>query len=165
MLAYIFFDAAKGRKPSALGAAIGLVIGLVAITPAAGFVNVGASIFIGVTAAIISNIAINNFGHRSNIDDTLDVFPAHGVGGITGMILTAVFANGVGLIHGEFRTFGFHLLTLLIVTVFALGGSFLLYWITDKLIGMRVSPNSEKIGLDISQHDESYGFEYKNSER
>lgn len=161
MLAYIFFDAARGKKPSAMGAAIGLVIGLVAITPAAGFVNVGASIFIGVTAAIISNLAINYFGHKSNIDDTLDVFPAHGVGGITGMILTAVFANGVGLIYGEYETFAFHMLTLLIVTVYALGGSFLLYWITNKIIGMRVSPNSEKIGLDLSQHDESYGFEYK----
>jgi len=161
MLAYIFFDAAKGKKPSAMGASIGLVIGLVAITPAAGFVNVGSSIFIGVAAAIISNITINYFGHKANIDDTLDVFPAHGVGGITGMILTAVFANGVGLIYGETQTFLFHLLTLVIVTVFALGGSFALYWVTNKIIGMRVSPNSEKIGLDLSQHDESYGFEYK----
>ena len=91
-------------------------------------------------------------------------FPAHGLGGITGMILTAVFANGVGLIYGEFRTFGFHMLTLLIVTVFALGGSFLLYWITDKIIGMRVTPNSEKIGLDLSQHDESYAFTYKDQD-
>ncbi|MDA3929784.1 MAG: ammonium transporter [Prolixibacteraceae bacterium] len=164
MLAYIFFDAARGKKPSAMGAAIGLVIGLVAITPAAGFVNVGSSIFIGVIAAIVSNLAINYFGHKSNIDDTLDVFPAHGVGGITGMILTSVFANDVGLIYGEFKTFGFHILALVIVTVFALGGSFLLYWITDKIIGMRVSPNSEKIGLDLSQHNESYGFEYKNHE-
>lgn len=161
MLAYIFFDAARGKKPSAMGAAIGLVIGLVAITPAAGYVNVGSSIFIGVAAAIISNLAINYFGHKSNIDDTLDVFPAHGVGGITGMILTAVFANGVGLIYGEWKTFAFHILTLVIVTIYAFGGSFLLYWITDKIIGMRVSPNSEKIGLDLSQHDESYAFEYR----
>ncbi|MGF7138866.1 ammonium transporter [Roseimarinus sediminis] len=161
MLAYIFFDAARGKKPSAMGASIGLVIGLVAITPAAGFVNVGSSIFIGVVAAIISNLAINYFGHHKNIDDTLDVFPAHGVGGITGMILTAVFASGTGLIYGEFRTFGFHILALIIVTIFALGGSFLLYWITDKIIGMRVSAHSEKVGLDLSQHDESYGFEYK----
>lgn len=161
MLAYIFFDAAKGKKPSAMGASIGLVVGLVAITPAAGFVNVGSSIFIGVTAAIISNLAINYFGHRSNIDDTLDVFPAHGVGGITGMILTAVFASGVGLIYGETTTFVFHIIALVIVTIFALGGSFMLYWITNKIIGMRVTPNSEKVGLDLSQHDEAYGFEYK----
>lgn len=156
MLAYVFFDAAKGKKPSALGAAIGLVVGLVAITPAAGFVNVGSSIFIGVVASIISNIAINYFGYRSNIDDTLDVFPAHGVGGITGMIMTAVFASGVGLIYGEYKTFVYHILALVIVTVFALGGSFFLYWVTNKIVGMRVSPDSEKMGLDLSQHNESY---------
>jgi Amt family ammonium transporter len=156
MLAYVFFDAAKGKKPSALGASIGLVVGLVAITPAAGFVNVGSSIFIGVVASIISNIAINYFGHKSNIDDTLDVFPAHGVGGITGMIMTAIFASGVGLIYGEIETFAYHILALVIVTVFALGGSFVLYWITNKIIGMRVNFESEKIGLDLSQHNESY---------
>jgi ammonium transporter, Amt family len=164
MLAYIFFDAARGKKPSAMGASIGLVVGLVAITPAAGFVNVGSSIFIGVAASIISNLAINYFGHRSNIDDTLDVFPAHGVGGMTGMVLTAVFASGVGLIYGEVKTFAFHLLALVIVALFAFGGSYLLYWITNKIIGMRVSPNSEKIGLDLSQHDESYGIENNDDE-
>lgn len=161
MLAYIFFDAAQGRKPSSMGAAIGLVIGLVAITPAAGFVNVGSSIFIGVVAAIVSNIAIQKFGHSAKLDDTLDVFPAHGLGGITGMILTAVFAKDVGLIYGETRTFLFHLLALVLVAIFAFGGSYILYWITNKIIGVRVSPNSEKIGLDISQHNESYAFEYK----
>lgn len=161
MLAYIFWDAAMGKKPSAMGAAVGLVVGLVAITPAAGFVTVGASVFIGVVASIISNIAINYFGHKSNIDDTLDVFPAHGLGGITGMILTSVFATGVGLIYGETKTFLYHLLALVIVSIFAFGGSYLLYWITDKIMGMRVSVNDEKLGLDISQHNESYAFEYK----
>jgi len=164
MLAYIFFDAANGRKPSSMGAAIGLVVGLVAITPAAGFVNVGSSIFIGVVASIVSNITIHVFARKAKLDDTLDVFPAHGVGGITGMILTAVFAKDVGLIFGETTTFLFHLLALVLVAVFALGGSFLLYWITNQIIGLRVSPNSEKIGLDLSQHDESYAFEYKKSE-
>jgi ammonium transporter, Amt family len=164
MLAYIFFDGARGRKPSSMGAAIGLVVGLVAITPAAGFVNVGSSIFIGVTAAIVSNLAISFFGHSNKLDDTLDVFPAHGVGGIVGMILTAVFADGVGLIYGEFRTFGFHMLALVLVAIFTFGGSLLLYWITNKIIGMRVSPQSEKIGLDISQHDEAYAFEYRKND-
>jgi ammonium transporter, Amt family len=165
MLAYIFFDAANGRKPSSMGAAIGLVVGLVAITPAAGFVNVGSSIFIGVVASIISNFTIHAFARKAKLDDTLDVFPAHGVGGITGMVLTAVFAKDVGLIYGETTTFLFHLLALVLVAVFALGGSFLIYWITNKVIGMRVTPNSEKIGLDLSQHDESYAFEYKKSEQ
>lgn len=160
MLTWIFFDAAKGKKPSAVGAAIGLVVGLVAITPAAGFVSVGSSIFIGFIAAIISNYAIS-LRSKSSLDDTLDVFPAHGVGGIVGMLATAVFANKVGLIHGETTTFLYHLLALVIVSVFTFGGSLLLYKITDMLVPLRISPHGEKIGLDISQHNESYDFVYK----
>ncbi|MGQ7868558.1 ammonium transporter [Sunxiuqinia sp. sy24] len=160
MLAYLFFDMAKGKKPSGMGAAIGLVVGLVAITPAAGLVNVGASIFIGVVAALVSNYAIE-LRSKTRLDDTLDVFPAHGMGGIVGMLLTAVFAQEVGLIYGETTTFLYHLLTLLIVGVFTFGGSYLLYKITDMIVPLRVSPQSEKIGLDLSQHNESYDFEYK----
>ncbi|MHA7108519.1 ammonium transporter [Sunxiuqinia elliptica] len=160
MLAYLFYDMAKGKKPSGMGASIGLVVGLVAITPAAGFVNVGASIFIGVAASIISNYAIE-LRSKTRLDDTLDVFPAHGMGGIVGMLLTAVFAQEVGLIYGEFTTFLYHLLALLIVGVFTFGGSYLLYKITDLIVPLRVSAQSEKIGLDISQHNESYDFQYK----
>jgi Amt family ammonium transporter len=160
MLTWIFYDAAKGKKPSAVGASIGLVAGLVAITPAAGFVNVGSSIFIGVIAAIVSNYAIT-LRTKSTLDDTLDVFPAHGMGGIVGMLATAVFANEVGLIHGETTTFLFHLLALVIVGVFTFGGSLLMYKITDLIVPLRISPHGEKIGLDISQHDESYNFAYK----
>lgn len=160
MLTWIFFDAAKGKKPSAVGAAIGLVVGLVAITPAAGFVNVGSSIFIGVIAAIVSNYAIT-LRTKSTLDDTLDVFPAHGMGGIVGMLATAVFAEKVGLIHGETTTFLFHLLALVIVGIFTFGGSLLMYKITDLIVPLRVSAHGEKIGLDISQHDESYNFVYK----
>jgi len=160
MLTWIFYDAAQGKKPSAVGASIGLVVGLVAITPAAGFVNVGSSIFIGVIAAIVSNYAIT-LRTKSKLDDTLDVFPAHGMGGITGMIATAVFANEVGLIHGEITTFLYHLLALVIVSVFTFGGSMLMYKITDLIVPMRISPHGEKIGLDLSQHDETYNFAYK----
>jgi len=160
MLTWIFYDAAKGKKPSAVGAAIGLVVGLVAITPAAGFVNVGSSIFIGVIAAFVSNYAIT-LRTKSTLDDTLDVFPAHGMGGIVGMLATAVFANEVGLIHGEITTFLFHLLALVIVSIFTFGGSLLMYKITDMIVPLRISPHGEKIGLDISQHDESYNFVYK----
>lgn len=159
MLTWIFYDAAQGKKPSAVGAAIGLVVGLVAITPAAGFVNVGSSITIGVIAAIISNYAIT-LRTKSRLDDTLDVFPAHGMGGITGMIATAIFANEVGLIHGEVTTLLYHLLALVIVGVFTFGGSILLYKITDLMVPLRISPHGEKIGLDKSQHDESYNFVY-----
>ncbi len=163
MLAYLFFDMAKGKKPSAMGAAIGLVIGLVAITPAAGFVNVGSSICIGVIAALVSNYAIE-LRSKTRLDDTLDVFPAHGMGGIVGMLLTSVFANNVGLIHGEIKTFLFHLLALVIVGVFTFGGSYLMYKITDLIVPLRISAHGEKVGLDISQHNESYDFEYKSGE-
>jgi ammonium transporter, Amt family len=159
MLTWIFFDAAKGKKPSAVGASIGLVVGLVAITPAAGFVNIGSSIFIGVIAALISNYAIT-LRTKSKLDDTLDVFPAHGMGGIVGMLATAVFANEVGLIHGHITTFLFHLLALVVVSIFTFGGSLLMYKITNMIVPLRISPHGEKIGLDISQHDESYDFVY-----
>jgi len=154
MLAWIFFECARGRKPSALGACIGAVVGLVAITPAAGFVSVGASIFIGSTASIISNIAVH-MRTKSELDDTLDVFPCHGVGGIVGMILTAVFADKVGLVYGETTTFVHHLYALGIVTVFTMVGSYLLYQAANLLVPMRVSAAEEEMGLDLSQHGES----------
>jgi len=158
MLVYIFFDGVRGRKPSALGACIGAVVGLVAITPAAGFVTVGASIFIGGAGALASNLMIYFFSRRG-VDDTLDVFPAHGIGGITGMLLTAVFAEELGLIYGETTTFLYHLLALVIVGAFAFGGSLLLFWITNKIIPMRVPSLYEDVGLDMSQHDESLFYE------
>jgi Amt family ammonium transporter len=92
---------------------------------------------------------------RSTLDDTLDVFPCHGVGGITGMIMTGVFAKDVGLTSGKYETFLYHLLALVIVTVFAFGGSWLLYKITDWIIPLRVTHDQETLGLDLSQHGES----------
>jgi ammonium transporter, Amt family len=153
MLAWIFFDGIRGRKVSAMGACIGAVVGLVAITPAAGFVNVGQSILIGSVASIISNVAVH-FKSRSSLDDTLDVFPCHGVGGIVGMLFTGIFAHEVGLIHGDATTFLNHLLALAIVSVFTFGGSYLLYVITDKILTLRVTEENEQLGLDISQHGE-----------
>lgn len=153
-LSWIFFDILLGRKPSASGASIGAVVGLVAITPAAGYVSIGASLFIGVVASVISNLAVT-WKSRSRLDDTLDVFPCHGLGGIVGMILTAVFAKDLGLVYGQTHTFYMHLLGLVIVSVFTFGGSYLLYKITDMLIPIRVTKDEEKIGLDLSQHEES----------
>jgi Amt family ammonium transporter len=153
MISWVFYERMLGRKMSAVGACIGAVVGLVAITPAAGFVNIGQSMFIGFIAAIISNWAIH-LKNKSLIDDTLDVFPSHGVGGIVGMLLTAVFASEVGLVYGETTTFLFHLLGLLLVSVFCFGGSYLLYIIVDKILTMRVREDQEERGLDISQHGE-----------
>jgi Amt family ammonium transporter len=156
MLAWLIFDGLKGRKPSALGACIGAVVGLVAITPAAGFVSVGASLCIGAIAAVVSNLAVH-WRSKTSIDDTLDVFPCHGVGGMVGMLLTAVFADKVGLIFGETATFLTHLSGLGIVTAFTFCGSLALYYLSHLLIPMRVSQIEEELGLDFSQHEETLG--------
>jgi Amt family ammonium transporter len=153
MLSWIFFDCLKGRKPSAIGACVGAVVGLVAITPAAGYVSVGASLLIGSLAAIVSNLAVH-WKSKSSIDDTLDVFPCHGVGGIFGMVATAVFAREGGLIHGTWGLFLHHMLALGIVTVFSFGGAWVLYKVTDWIIPLRVTEDDEREGLDLSQHDE-----------
>ena len=138
---------------SALGACIGAIVGLVAITPAAGFVSIGQSIFIGFVAAIVSNFAIR-LQHKTEIDDTLDVFPSHGVGGIVGMLLTGILAKDVGLIHGDTTTFFYHLIALVLVTIFSFGGSWILYKFTDVLLSIRVREDQEDRGLDASQHGE-----------
>jgi Amt family ammonium transporter len=153
MLGWVFFDMVRGRKPSAMGACIGAVVGLVAITPAAGLVAVRHSIAIGLIASIVSNVAVH-WKSKSTLDDTLDVFPCHGVGGMVGMVLTGVFAKDVGLIHGNWRTFGVHLLALVIVSAFAFIGSWVLYRFVDTLWPMRVTPDAETEGLDLSQHGE-----------
>lgn len=153
MLTWVFYERMLGRKMSAVGACIGAVVGLVAITPAAGFVNIGQSMFIGFIAAIISNWAIH-IQNKSSIDDTLDVFPSHGVGGIVGMLLTAVFASEVGLVYGESSTFIYHLIALVMTAVFCFGGSYVLYLVVDALIPMRVREDQEEKGLDLSQHGE-----------
>src|SRR6185436_19047344 len=117
----------------ALGACIGAVVGLVAITPAAGYVDYGPSIFIGFIASVISNYAVH-WKSKSDIDDTLDVFPCHGIGGITGMIATAIFAKNGGVITGSFTLFGYHILALVIVILFSFFGSYLLLKLTHYLI-------------------------------
>lgn len=155
MITWVLFDALVGRKISAMGACIGAVVGLVAITPAAGFVSVGQSVFIGFVAAIISNLAVY-YKQRTSLDDTLDVFPCHGLGGIVGMILTSVFAKDVGLMYGETTTFLYHLLALVIVGVFVFFGSLLIFKLTSLLTRLRVTKEDEEIGLDISQHGERY---------
>ena len=159
MMTWIFFDCLRGRKPSAMGAAVGCVVGLVAITPSAAYVTVGESIFISFVITIISNLAVYWKSH-SSIDDALDVFPTHGVGGIFGTILTGIFIKE-GLVAGTgegFMIFLYHLLAVAIVFIYTFIVSYFGYWLIDKMIPMRVSTESERIGLDISQHNERYGF-------
>jgi Amt family ammonium transporter len=153
MLSWMFFDVARGQKPSAMGACIGAVVGLVAITPAAGYVTVRESIVIGVIAAVVSNLAVH-LRTKSVLDDTLDVFPCHGVGGLVGMIATGVFAKDVGLVYGHTTTFLYHMLAILIVGSFTFGGSYILYKVTDAITPLRVGHDDEELGLDLSQHGE-----------
>ncbi|MEO2060685.1 MULTISPECIES: ammonium transporter [Mesonia] len=154
MIAWIFFDMFNKKKMSATGACIGAVVGLVAITPAAGFVTIGQSIFIGFISAVISWYAVQ-IKNKSGLDDTLDVFPCHGIGGVSGMILTAVFAKDVGLVYGETTVFTHHMIALVCVSVFTFFGSLLLYKIVDLITPIRVIEEKELEGLDLSQHGES----------
>jgi Amt family ammonium transporter len=154
MLGWMFFDWIRGRKPSAMGACIGAVVGLVAITPAAGFVTVRDSVVIGLVASVVSNLAVH-LKTKSTLDDTLDVFPCHGVGGMVGMIATGVYAKDVGLIYGETTTFMYHMIALVIVASFSFVGSLILYKLTDLIIPLRVPEDQEYTGLDLSQHGEA----------
>lgn len=153
MVAWLLMDGARGKKRSVVGAAIAAVVGLVAITPAAGFVNAGQSIFIGFSASMVSYFAVR-LKSRTSIDDTLDVFPCHGLGGIVGMILTAVFAEQSGAIYGDATLLLYHLLALVIVSLFTFGGSYLLYKVTNLILPMRVTELQEERGLDVTQHGE-----------
>jgi ammonium transporter, Amt family len=154
MLTWLFLESFMGKKVSALGACIGAVVGLVAITPAAGFVSIGASFLIGFFASVVSHWALS-LKTKIKIDDTLDVFPCHGLGGITGMILTAVFAKDVGLIAGQTHTFYMHLIALVIVMGYCFIVAYLLYHVVNLIQPIRVSEAEEAEGLDLSQHGEA----------
>ncbi|WP_316744420.1 ammonium transporter [Pedobacter antarcticus] len=161
-LSWMFFDVLRGKKPSVLGFCIGAVVGLVAITPGAGFVAIPHSIFIGAFAAIISNLAVV-WKSRTSLDDTLDVFPCHGVGGIVGMLLTGVFATktvnaaGVdGLFYGNPEFFFTQLKGVVIVAVFSFAVSYVIFKLVNAIEPIRVTSQEEEEGLDASQHNEKY---------
>lgn len=160
MMTWIFFDCLRGRKPSAMGASVGCVVGLVAITPSAAYVTVGQATFIAFFIAICCNIAVYWREKKTNVDDALDVFPTHGTGGILGTVLTGIFIQE-GLISGTSEglvVFLYHILAVIIVFVYTFIVSYFGYWFIDKMIPMRVSHASEAVGLDFSQHDEHYGL-------
>lgn len=159
-MSWIFFDILRGKKPSAMGACIGAVVGLVAVTPAAGFITVSSSLIVGIVAAVVSNLVVI-WRSKTNIDDTLDVFPCHGVGGMVGMLMTGIFATksvnslgAEGLAYGETALFVKHVVALVSVSAFAFFGSLLLLKVTDMISKLRVSEADELAGLDMSQHDE-----------
>jgi len=155
LVAWLLVEVARGGKPTAMGACIGAVVGLVGITPAAGYVDYGQSILIGIVASLVSFAAVHWKNSRTTIDDTLDVFPCHGLGGIVGMLLTGVFATNVGLVNGTATVFGYHVLGLVIVIAYVTILSWVLLKVTDALVGLRVKQEEEELGLDLSQHEES----------
>ncbi|HTG66080.1 MAG TPA: ammonium transporter [Flavobacterium sp.] len=161
-MGWVFLDKILGHKLSAMGACIGAVVGLVAITPAAGFVSIPHAIAIGLIASFVSNFMVSKFP-KGKIDDALDVFACHGVGGMVGMLLTGVFASksvnsivgdNEGLIFGDATLFLTQLKALIIVSIFAFTLSYLLFFIVNKITPLRVSEDKEELGLDISQHGE-----------
>jgi ammonium transporter, Amt family len=163
-LSWMFFDVLRGKKPSVVGFCVGAVVGLVAITPAAGYVAIPQSIFIGVVAAVISNLAVHFKATKTVLDDTLDVFPCHGIGGMVGMLMTGIFAttavNKLGGANGwAYGNPGFFWIQVKAMAC-AVGYSFTVSWAIFKLIDfivpLRVSHEEEAEGLDASQHDEKY---------
>ena len=161
-MGWVFLDKILGHKLSAMGACIGAVVGLVAITPAAGFVSIPSALAIGFIASIVSNLVVSNFP-KGKIDDALDVFACHGVGGMVGMLLTGVFASksvnaivgdNQGLIYGDTTLFFTQLKALVLVSIFAFAVSYALFFIVNKITPLRVSEEKEELGLDITQHGE-----------
>jgi Amt family ammonium transporter len=151
-LAWILFDAVRGKKPSALGFCIGAVVGLVAITPAAGFVTIPSSLFIGTFASLISNLMVHWKATKTSLEDTLDVFPCHGVGGAVGMVMTGLLANtavnsanttGNGLFFGDTTLFFIHLKALAIVVTYVFVGSMTLLKVTDLISRLHINPSKK----------------------
>jgi len=161
-LSWMFFDVMKGKKPSVTGFCIGAVVGLVAITPAAGFVAIPQSIFIGFVAALVSNIAVY-YKSKSKVDDTLDVFPCHGIGGMVGMLMTGIFATksvnpagNDGLFYGNAAFFFTQLKAMLIAVTYSFVVSYLIFKFISFILPLRVSEYEEDLGLDATQHNEKY---------
>ena len=150
-------------KPSALGAVTGMVAGLGTITPASGFVGPGGALIIGIAAGFICFNATNYMKQRLRVDDSLDVFPVHGVGGILGTFAVGIFASdALGVFSGqgyaEGMTMGGQLRVQLIGIVATVGYTavvtFLILKVVDVMLGLRVSSDEETEGLDINQHNE-----------
>ncbi len=162
-------------KPTALGAISGAVAGLVAITPASGFVQPMAALVIGVVAGVFCSLMVFEVKSRLGYDDSLDAFGVHGAGGTLGALLTGIFAvgsinaafgmnaggkpNPTGGIDGHWAQLGNQAAGVGIAWAISLVGTFILLFLVDKVIGLRVAPEHEMAGLDLSQHgEEGYDF-------
>ena len=163
LLAWMLIDTAKNGKPTLVGACTGLVIGLVAITPGAGFVPVWSSFIIGALVSPICYFTMHLVKHKLKIDDALDAFGCHGIGGVWGGIATGLFGqssiNSVarwdGLVLGETRLFTAQVISILVTIAVAVVGTLICIGIVRIFTKLRVEPKEELIGLDITQHGES----------
>ena len=163
LLSWMFLDVVNDKKTTLVGASTGLVIGLVAITPGAGFVPIWSSFIIGALVSPICYYGVILIKKKLKIDDALDAFGCHGIGGIWGGIATGIFgkssinpvAKWDGLIYGEWRLFAAQIEGILITIAIAVVGTLICVAIVRIFTPLRVTDREEKIGLDISQHGES----------
>jgi Amt family ammonium transporter len=159
LVVWTLLDLLRNGKATAIGAATGIVVGLVAITPAAGFVGPMAALSIGVVAAFPSYFALL-YRARTRLDDSLDVVAAHGLGGTVGALLTGVFAarvwNGTadGLLSGNPAQLGIQALGVLAAAAYSAGASFLLLKAIGLVTALKVERREEGMGMDVSQHGE-----------
>jgi Amt family ammonium transporter len=162
-LTWMACEWAKFGRPSALGAVTGMVAGLGTITPASGFVGPGGALVIGILAGFVCYNATVFLKQRLKIDDSLDVFPVHGVGGALGTLLVAIFASaGLGLFSGQglaegatiASQFQVQLIGVLASAAYTAGVTFGILKIVDMMLGLRVSQDDETEGLDLNQHNE-----------
>lgn len=162
MLSWMLMDIIFEGKPTVIGASTGLVLGLVAITPGAGFVPIWASVIIGLGVSPICYFMMSYVKSKLGYDDALDAFGCHGVGGIWGGIATGIFAtksvNGAvrwdGLAFGEIELFGAQVLSIVITIVIAVVGTFICASIVKLFTPLRVEESEERIGLDKTEHGE-----------
>jgi Amt family ammonium transporter len=158
--AWVAIEWIHRRRPTMLGFVSGLVAGLVAITPACGYVSPSASILIGAASSLVCYLAVQ-MKEKLHYDDSLDAFGVHGVGGLLGALLTGVFASKAlnpagndGLLHGNASTFLQQVIAVVAVGAFSAVMTFVLLKITDLLVGLRVTEDQEREGLDETQHGE-----------
>lgn len=162
MMAWMLLDVIKDGRPTLVGASTGLVVGLVAITPGAGFVPIWSSFIIGALVSPICYFGVPLVKRKLKIDDALDAFGCHGLGGIWGGIATGIFGmssiNGAarwnGLAFGDTELFAAQLIGIAVTIAVAVAGTLVCYAIVRLLTPIRVSERDEQIGLDLSQHGE-----------
>lgn len=160
MITWILIDTYRIGKPTVLGAITGAVAGLVAITPAAGFVDVPAAILIGFVTAFVSYFAIYVLKSKLGYDDALDVFGVHGLSGVWGAIATGIFASpaineAAGLVFGNPSQVTVQIISIIATAAYAAVITFILAKVLDKTIGLRVDERTEVDGLDTRLHEES----------